>query len=73
LKDIEEDAQKPLFPKPPPRTSVSITGEFSADFDPKNMISTCIKDFSWKKIPIFSRFQKTNKCKSPDFMISSSM
>jgi hypothetical protein len=30
-------------------TGVSLTGKFLPNFDLKNMISTCTKDFSWKK------------------------
>jgi hypothetical protein len=38
------------------------------NFDPKKMISTCTKDFSWKrKWPKFSRFPNKIKSKLPDF------
>jgi hypothetical protein len=47
--------------------SVSCTGEFSPNFDPKNMISTYSKDFLWKKWPKFTRFWDFFFYKSPDF------
>jgi hypothetical protein len=37
--------------------SVSLTDEFSPNFDLKNMISTYIKDFSWQKMPKFADFE----------------
>ncbi len=47
--------------------SVSLTGEFSPNFDLKNMISTYTKDFSWKKKrPKFADFEDVFN-KSPDF------
>ncbi len=43
------------------------TGEFLPKFDLKNMLSTYAKDFSWKILPKFARFQKEKNSKSPDF------
>jgi hypothetical protein len=40
-------AKKKHCPRTPPPT-VSATGEFSPNFDLKNMISTYTKDFSWE-------------------------
>jgi hypothetical protein len=52
--------------------SVSFTGEFSPNFDLKNLISTYTKDFSWgkkkkKKTAKFTRFSRVFLIKSPDF------
>jgi hypothetical protein len=43
-----------------------------AKIRPENMISTYAKDFSWKKLPKFARFQKEKIQNRQIFMISSS-
>ncbi len=48
------------------------TGEFLPKFDLKNMISAYAKDFSWKILPKFARFQKEKIQNRQIFMISSS-
>jgi hypothetical protein len=42
------------------KRSVSCGGEFSPNFDLKNMISTYTKDFSWKKLTQILQILKKN-------------
>jgi hypothetical protein len=54
------------------KSSVSFTGEFSPNFDLKNMISPYTKDFSWKKNPNSPDFKEYFFENRQIFMTSSS-